>query len=114
MGFGVNNFNNKPIIKEAQGSQDGGAGNLGYFEREEKRKKEEEEQSVFSGSSDELDIDSFKKHDGEFASEEDFSISKVIAEIIFSIKEWFRNLLGLKTEEKPNSEQDTFTDSHSV
>lgn len=113
MGFGVNNFNNKPIIKEAQGSQDGGAGNLGYFEREEKRKKEEDEQSVFTGSSDELDIDSFKKHDDEFGTEEDFSISKIIAEIIFSIKEWFKNLLGLKSEESTKPEGDTFIDSHS-
>lgn len=113
MGFGVNNFNNKPIIKEAQGSQDGGAGNLGYFEREEKRKKEEDEQSVFSNSSDELDIDSFKKHGEEIESPDDFSISKIIAEMIFSVKEWFKNLLGLKTEEKQNPEQDTFTDSHS-
>lgn len=112
MGFGVNNFNNKPIIKEAQGSQDGGAGNLGYFEREEKRRKEEEEQSVFAGSSDELDIDSFKKHD-EVDSIEDFSISKIIAEMIFSIKEWFKNLLGLKSEESTKPEGDTFIDSHS-
>lgn len=93
MGFGVNNFNNnQPIIKGAQASQDGGAGNLGYFEREEKKRKEEEEQSVFAPSSDEFDT--FKKGDDDFGEEEDFSISKLIAEIILSIKDWFKKIFG--------------------
>lgn len=91
MGFGVNNFNNKPIIKEAQASQDGGAGNLGYFEREEKRKKEEEEQSVFSASE---DVDTFRKNDDDIEMPEDFSISKIIAEAILAIKDWFKKIFG--------------------
>lgn len=92
MGFGVNNFNNnQPIIKGAQASQDGGAGNLGYFEREEKKKKEEE-QSVFAPHSEEFDT--FKKDDDNFDDEEDFSIAKLIAEIILSIKDWFKKLFN--------------------
>lgn len=88
MSFGVN-FNNKPIIKEAQTTQDGGAGNLGYFEKEEEHKKQEHSKSIFSEES-----DSFQKHDENIEETEDFSISKLIAQVIFSIKEWFRKLFG--------------------
>jgi len=88
MGFDVN-FNNKPIIKEAQTTQDGGAGNLGYFEREEEKKKNEQGKSIFSDES-----DSFQKHNEQIEETDDFSISKLIAQIIFSIKEWFKKLLG--------------------
>ncbi len=93
MGFGVNNFNNnQPIIKGAQSAQDGGAGNLGYFEREEKKRKEDEEMIIFSSSSD--DVDTFNKNDDAFQEEEDFSIAKLIAEMIFNIKEWFKKIFG--------------------
>jgi len=86
MGFEVNNFH-KPIIKEAQTTQDGGAGNLGYFEREEEKKKKEQEKSIFSEGS-----DSFQKHDELMEETDDFSISKLIAQIILIIKEWFKKM----------------------
>lgn len=82
MGFDVN-FSNKPIIKESQSTQDGGAGNLGYFEREEKKKKEQEK-SIFG----EIGGDTF----GEPKTEptDDFSISKFIAQIILAVKDWIK------------------------
>lgn len=89
MGFDVN-FNNKPIIQGAQASQDGGAGNLGYFEQGEKEKKEKSlGKSIFKEES-----DSFKKSDGEDDFQDDFSISKWIAQVILAIKDWFKKLLG--------------------
>lgn len=90
MGFDVN-FN-KPIIKEAQSMQDGGAGNLGYFEQE-KKKKEDKDKSIFSEAK-EKEKDSFEKHDGSEDSSFDFSISKIIAQIILAVKDWFRKTFG--------------------
>ncbi|MFA7659194.1 MAG: hypothetical protein WCY19_07155 [Candidatus Gastranaerophilaceae bacterium] len=89
-GFDVN-FNNKPIIQEAKSMQnDGGAGNLGYFEREEKEGKSERA-SIFTDEG----ADSFKKSGENEGSNEDFSIAKWIAQIILSIKDWFKKIFGL-------------------
>lgn len=87
MGFDVN-FN-KPVIQETQSLQDGGAGNLGYFEQEEKKKKKEK--SIFD---DAKEKDSFEKH-GEEDCSESFSISKLIAQIILTIKDWFKKTFGI-------------------
>lgn len=84
MGFDVN-FNNKPIITEAQTMQnDGGAGNLGYFEQGEKEKKARDK-SIFSEQT-----DSFNKSGEELDVPDDFSISNWIAKIILAIKDWFK------------------------
>lgn len=93
MGFDVN-FTNKPAIQSAQSSQDGGAGNLGYFEQGEKEEKAKKEanSSIFSQSQ---ENDSFKKS-GSDNSDESFSISKIIAEIILAIKDWFNKIFGTK------------------
>lgn len=92
MGFDINPPSNKPIIREAANMQnDGGAGNLGYFEGGERREKERTPDSIFGK---EPEADSFKKEGEEDLPEEDFSISKFIAEIIFSVKEWFKKLFG--------------------
>lgn len=88
MGFEINNFN-KPIIKETQNAQDGGAGNLGYFEQEENKKKKEKEKSIFND-----EHDSFEKHPINEENTDDFSISKLIAQIIIGIKDWFKKLMG--------------------
>lgn len=90
MGFDVN-FNNKPIIKETQAMHDGGAGNLGYFEREEDKKKKDMEKSVFSEAK---EHDTFEKHD-EFDYDDDFSISKWIAQIILAVKDWIKKILKI-------------------
>lgn len=89
MGFEINNFH-KPIIKEAQNVKDGGAGNTGYFEQEEKKKQQEKEKSIFNAES----TDAFVKNGSDANPEEDFSISKWIAEIILAVKEWFKKLAG--------------------
>lgn len=84
MGFDVN-FSNKPIIKEAQSMQnDGGAGNLGYFEQGEKEKKAKDK-SIFSE-----ETDSFKKSGEPEEVSDDFSISNWIAKVILAVKDWFR------------------------
>lgn len=88
MGFDVN-FHYKPIIKEAHQTQDGGAGNTGYFEQEEKNKKDNDK-SIF----DKDGSDAFVKHDNDAIDEDEFSISKWIAQIILSIKDWFKKILG--------------------
>lgn len=90
MGFDVN-FNNKPIIQEAKSMQnDGGAGNLGYFEREEKDKDGKKGSSIFS----EQGEDTFAKDEDFDTSEDDFSIAKLIAQIILAIKDWFKKIFG--------------------
>lgn len=87
MGFDVN-FNNEPIIKQAQSAQDGGAGNLGYFQREqEEKKKKESEKSLFDGK--EYKEDTFVKGNSSINDDiesESFSLSKFIAQIILEIR----------------------------
>lgn len=91
MGFDVN-FNNKPIIQEAKSMQnDGGAGNLGYFEREEKEKEGKKNSSIFA----EQEADSFKKSSDADGDLENFSVSKFIAQVILTVKEWFKKLLNI-------------------
>lgn len=89
MGFEVN-FN-KPIIQESQSAQDGGAGNLGYFESEEEKKKKEKDKSIFSEAKEK---DSFEKHGSNEGDSENFSISRLIAQIILAIKDWFKKTFG--------------------
>lgn len=89
MGFDVN-FN-KPMIQETQSMHDGGAGNLGYFEQE--KKKKDKDKSIFTEAK-EKNNDSFEKHDGNEGDPGDFSISKIIAQIILAVKDWFKKLFG--------------------
>lgn len=93
--FGINNFN-KPIIQGAKSMQnDGGAGNLGYFEREgEKKESGDDIDSVFI----ENKQDAFDKEGDLDSEDEDFSIPKLIAQIILAIKDFFKSIF------KPNSE----------
>lgn len=51
MSFGINGPDNIPSIQKSHHTNDGGAGNLGYFQQEKRKKKEEEEQDVFEFSS---------------------------------------------------------------
>lgn len=105
MGFGIN-FNNKPVIQEAKSAQnDGGSGNLGYFEQENKKDESDQIDSVFI----EKKSDSFNK-EGEDESLEDFSISKFIAQIILAIKDWFKYTL-LRMKEPEPKDVDSFDNS---
>lgn len=52
MSFGINGPDNIPAIQKSHHTNDGGAGNLGYFQQERKKKDEEKEESdVFEFSS---------------------------------------------------------------
>jgi len=63
MSFDVNPPSNKPVIREAASMQnDGGAGNLGYFEREEQKEKKQKGESIFSSGA---EVDTFQKGSGE-------------------------------------------------
>lgn len=86
MGFDVN-FGNKPIIKESQAAHDGGAGNLGYFESDEKKEQAKKNKSIFEEKQ-----DSFDKHSDITDNSEEFSISKLIAQVILAIKDFFRKI----------------------
>lgn len=50
MSFGINGPDNIPSIQKSHHTNDGGAGNLGYFQRERKKKEEKEESDVFEFS----------------------------------------------------------------
>ncbi len=54
MSFGINGPDNIPAIQKSHHTNDGGAGNLGYFQQEKKKEDEnkKEEQDVFELSSD--------------------------------------------------------------
>ena len=53
MSFGINGPDRTPAIQKSHHANDGGAGNLGYFQQGKKKKKKEEkeEQDVFEFSS---------------------------------------------------------------
>lgn len=52
MSFSINGPDNIPSIQKSHHTNDGGAGNLGYFQQERKKKQDEkEEQDVFELSS---------------------------------------------------------------
>lgn len=89
MSFDVN-FN-KPVIQGAQSLQDGGAGNLGYFEQGDKDKKDKEK-SIFTEAKEK---DTFEKHDGYGIDSKDFSISKIIAQIILAVKGWLKKIFKI-------------------
>ncbi len=59
MSFGINGpDNNMPSIQKSHHTNDGGAGNLGYFQRERKKKQEDDDQiDVFEASSKEEEKD---------------------------------------------------------
>lgn len=58
MSFGINGpDNNLPAIQKSHHTNDGGAGNLGYFQREKKKKKEQEDADIFEFSSNKDDED---------------------------------------------------------
>ena len=51
MSFGINGPDRIPSIQKSHHTNDGGAGNLGYFQQGKKKKDEKEEQDVFEFSS---------------------------------------------------------------
>lgn len=90
MSFDVNVLSSKPVIKAAANMQnDGGGGNLGYMSQG--RKEQEEKREEINIFAQKPQIDTFSMSGKlEIPEEEDFDISKWIAEVILKI----RNLLG--------------------
>lgn len=88
MGFNINPPNKKPMIRESASLQDGGAGNLGYFEREEQEENKKQESSASIFESDKTDT--FQKEGEENLDiDSDFSFSRFIAKIILALKSFF-------------------------
>lgn len=92
MGFDLNFNNNQPMIQNAQKSQDGGAGNLGYMKG--RKKKGEEDAEILSGSIFDEKKDSFTHSDQ--LETEPFSLSQFIARIVYYIKSTLANLFNSK------------------
>lgn len=91
-GFDVNVLSAKPVIREAASMQnDGGAGNLGYMqqgENEQEEKKRRQDESIFAKK--EKDVFVFEKDLKFEDKEEEFSLAKLIAKVILSIKQFFK------------------------
>ena len=90
MSFGINGPDNLPAIQKSHHANDGGAGNLGYFQQERKKKDEQnkDESDVFELSS--------KKEDNEDPLMEDLD----------SIGTRIKNFwLGLHNKEEKNPEE---------
>lgn len=51
MSFSINGPDNIPAIQKSHHTNDGGAGNLGYFQQQKKKKEEKDENDVFEFSS---------------------------------------------------------------
>ncbi|MBQ3640796.1 hypothetical protein II906_02540 [bacterium] len=89
MSFGINGpDSNMPAIQKSHHTNDGGAGNLGYFQQQKKQKDEEKEQEadVFQSSS--------GKSGDELSMEELESLSD-------KVKGFLRSMLNRKEEKKP-------------
>ena len=90
MSFDVNVLSTKPVIKAAASMQnDGGGGNLGYMAQDRKKENKEKkylEENIFMQAQSK-DIFDFDKEPE--MPEENFSITKLISDIIKSIKNLF-------------------------
>lgn len=86
MSFDANVLSSKPIIKAAANMQnDGGGGNLGYMSQGRREKEERKEEiNIFAQKP---EFDTFVTSNNlEIQEEEDFTFSKLIMEILHSIK----------------------------
>ena len=87
MSFDVNVLSSKPVIKAAANMQnDGGGGNLGYMSQGRKEHENREEINIFAQKP---QIDTFTMSGKLEPIEEDFDITKWIAEIIVKVRSFF-------------------------
>ena len=89
MSFDVNVLSSKPIIKAAANMQnDGGAGNLGYMSQGRKEQEEHESINIFAQKP---EVDTFTLSSSKVeAEDEDFSLKKLIKEIIDTIRSFLK------------------------
>ncbi|MCD7740122.1 MAG: hypothetical protein LUH11_02090 [Candidatus Gastranaerophilales bacterium] len=98
MSFGINGpDNNIPAIQKSHHANDGGAGNLGYFQQEKNKKKEKkDEQDVFESSSGEDEDKNF---------DEFIDTEKKLDSIGTKIKNFWMNLhKSIEEEKNPEDE----------
>ncbi len=85
MSFDVNPINNTPQMRTAK-SQDGGAGNTGYFEQQKKKKEEEDfNKSLFKENKDTFSL--------EDAKDLTYAEPPFLLKIVQYIKNLFKQLL---------------------
>ncbi len=90
MSFGINGpDSNMPSIQKSHHTNDGGAGNLGYFQRRQKKEEKEDENDVFEFSSEEN------------KEEHEDPLMENLNSIGNKIKGW----LGIKNKEEKNPEE---------
>ena len=82
MSFGINGPENIPAIQKSHHTNDGGAGNLGYFQQGKKKKEEEKEEN------DIVEFSSVKKDDNE----------EPLMDFLTIIAEKIKNWLGLQNK----------------
>ena len=82
MSFGINGPENVPAIQKSHHTNDGGAGNLGYFQQGKKKKEEEKEEN------DIVEFSSVKKDDNE----------EPLMDFLTIIAEKIKNWLGLQNK----------------
>ena len=80
MSFDVNPINNTPQLRTAK-SQDGGAGNTGYFEQQKKKKEEEE-----------FNKGIFKEKKDTFTLEDAKDLTYAEPPFLLKVVEYFKNL----------------------
>ena len=90
MSFDVNVLSTKPVIKAAASMQnDGGGGNLGYMAQGRRKKDDEKkylDENIFMKSHSE---DVFTLDKEPEMPEENFSLAKLISDILNSVKKFF-------------------------
>ncbi len=89
MSFGINGPENIPSIQKSHHTNDGGAGNLGYFQQNRKKKKDDEENDVFEFSSDENEKEK----------------NELLLDNLDSIGNKIKGWLGIKNKEEKNPEE---------
>ncbi len=82
MSFGINGPENIPAIQKSHHTNDGGAGNLGYFQQGKKKKEEEKEEN------DIVEFSSAKKNDND----------EPLMDFLTIIAEKIKNWLGLQNK----------------
>lgn len=92
MSFGINGPDNIPAIQKSHHTNDGGAGNLGYFNQRQKQKKDEEDPQ------DSFEFSSKEEEKNDELMEEMDSIGTIIKNF------WMKLKSGLNNEDEEEKE----------
>lgn len=97
MSFSINGPEPTPAIQRSHHTNDGGAGNLGYFQQEKKKKKEEKDEN------DILELSTKKDEDDEEEKKPD-SIGSKIKTFWFNIHGIFSEVVDDGSREEENDD----------